>query len=98
LAAFLLLQFGGVASQTRQISGIASPGNTIHVERELTLSYDRTTFKVSSVAPVTVQRYSDGGSYLEGQQPGEFGGGRIDRAILQLYHILILIGPIYELE
>ena len=70
LAAFLLLQLGGVASQ-RQIIGIASPGNTIHVERDVELSYDRTTIKVSSVVPVTVQRYSDGGSYLEGQQPGE---------------------------
>jgi hypothetical protein len=72
LAAFLLLLtlLGGVASQ-RQISGIASPGNTIHVERYLDLSYDRATIKVSSVVPVTVQRYNNGGSYLEGNQPGE---------------------------
>jgi hypothetical protein len=86
-AAFLLLGFGGVASQERQIAGIASPGNTIHVERELTLSYDRTTIKVSSGVPVTVQRYNDGGSYLEGQQPGEFvrAGGA---SILQLGIVL----------
>ncbi|KAL3774151.1 hypothetical protein ACHAW5_010605 [Stephanodiscus triporus] len=66
--ACLLLQLGGVASQ-RQISGVASPGNTIHVERDVELSSDRTTIKISSVVPVTVQRYSDGGSYLEGEQP-----------------------------
>jgi hypothetical protein len=64
LAAFLLLQPTGIASQ-RQIIGVAS------VERDVDLSYDRTTIKVSSVVPVTVQRYNDGGSYLEGQQPGE---------------------------
>ena len=70
LAALLLLQPTGVASE-RQIIGIASPGNTIHVERDVDLSYDRMTIKVSSVVPVTVQQYNDGGSYLEGQQPGE---------------------------
>ena len=69
LAAFLLL-VGGVASQ-RQISGVASSGNTIHFEIGLDLSYDRSTIEVSSVVPVTVQRYSDSGSYLEGEQPGE---------------------------
>ena len=68
LAALLLLQLGDVASQ-RQISGIASPSNTIHVELDVDLSYDQTTIKVSSFVPVTVQRYNDGGSYLEGQQP-----------------------------
>ncbi|KAL3769180.1 hypothetical protein ACHAW5_000650 [Stephanodiscus triporus] len=66
--AFLLLQLGGVASQ-RRISGIASPGNTIHFERDVDLSSDRTTIKISSVVPVTVQRYENGGSFLEGQQP-----------------------------
>jgi hypothetical protein len=68
--AILLLQLGGVASQ-RRISGIASPGNTIHFERDFDLSSDRTTIKIGSVVPVTVQRYENGGSYLEGQQPGE---------------------------
>jgi hypothetical protein len=69
LAAFIL-QLAGVASQ-RQISAVASPGNTIHVERDFDLSYDRATIKIKSVVPVTVQRYNDGGTYLEGQQPGE---------------------------
>jgi hypothetical protein len=81
LAAFLLLQLGGVVSQTHQISGIPSPGNTIHVERELTLSYNRITIKVSSVVPVTVQRY--GSMYdSEGEEAGEFDVGQIGRAIL----------------
>ncbi len=73
LAAFLplLTLLGGVTSQ-QQISGIASPGNTIQVEQDLDLSYDRATIKVSNVVPVTVQRYNDGGSYLEGvwSKPG----------------------------
>ena len=64
MAAFLLLQLTGVASQ-RQIIGVASPGNTIHVERDVDLSYDRTTIKVSSVVPVTVQRNNYGSSYLD---------------------------------
>jgi hypothetical protein len=72
LAAFLLLLtlFGGIASQ-RQISGVISPGNTMHVERDFDLLYDRATIKVSRVVLVTIQRYNDGGSYMEGQQPGE---------------------------
>ena len=64
MAAFLLLQLTGVASQ-RQIIGVASPGNTVHVERDVDLSYDRTTINVSSVVPVTVQRNNYGSSYLD---------------------------------
>jgi hypothetical protein len=64
LAAFLLLQPTGFASR-RQIIGIASPGNTIHVERDVDLSCHRTTIKVSSVVPVTVQRNNYGSSYLD---------------------------------
>jgi hypothetical protein len=48
LAAFLLLQLGGIASQ-RQIAAVAFPGNTIHVKQDgIDLSFDRMTIKVNS--------------------------------------------------
>ncbi len=61
------------ASNGRVINATPSSGNVIVIEREVDLgsSFDRTTIKVDSDVPVTVQR-SSGADFQLGQQPGEF--------------------------
>jgi len=56
-----------VASQRHSIDGVPSPGNHIHVERDVVLTAARGTVVIDSAVPVTVQRYHD--NYLLGQQP-----------------------------
>mmetsp|Transcript_29629 Transcript_29629/g.54292 ORF Transcript_29629/g.54292 Transcript_29629/m.54292 type:complete len:713 (-) Transcript_29629:359-2497(-) len=62
------------AASDRQINGSASAGNYIHAEQEIDLSSTeyRSTIEITSDVPVTIQRYSDGGSgntFTFGQQP-----------------------------
>ena len=57
-----------VVSSQRQINGVASPENTIHLEEIMSLDYSRQTIQVDSPVPVTVQRYIDTNNALEGQQ------------------------------
>ena len=45
-----------VVSSQRQINGVASPENTIHLEEIMSLDYSRQTIQVDSPVPVTVQR------------------------------------------
>ncbi|KAL7541858.1 hypothetical protein ACHAXR_011295 [Thalassiosira sp. AJA248-18] len=56
------------AQSERQINGNASGGNYIHAEQEVELGYGATV-DVTSNIPVTIQRYSDSGRFLYGQQP-----------------------------
>ena len=58
-----------VASQRYSIDGVPSPGNYIHIERDVVLTAARGTVVIDSAVPVAVQRYHD--NNLAGQQPGK---------------------------
>ena len=69
----------GWSASDRQIAGRAAAGQHLHAEVEVEFPRGSVgqTVAVTSDVPVTIQRYSDAGRFLQGREPREWrSGGR----------------------